>query len=312
MSRRSRGEASSLELLLDTMCNTFGGVMFIAISLFVVISAMEPKRPETPEPPPVPTEELREEISRLEKELRRHALRLETARREMALRQDGDPERRLRELALREEQLRERKLALSLHEAAVKNLTTAVRERAAELAKLREETALREAAAVRERHRLLELESELLKLAEQPALRRKLTFHVLRSDPRKPFYLLLRGDRVWPIGPWRRDGKDIPDEAVESREVMKTNHRTVICTIREDAGIPVLSGSDLSAAFRLLLGRLPADRVPSFSIPADSANTGFRLREILKQARIPHGWTPHLENDRQFEYYYTDHAQYEY
>ena len=160
MSRRSRGEASSLELLLDTMCNTFGGVMFIAISLFVVISAMEPKRPETPEPPPVPTEELREEISRLEKELRRHALRLETARREMALRQDGDPERRLRELALREEQLRERKLALSLHEAAVKNLTTAVRERAAELAKLREETALREAAAVRERHRLLELESE--------------------------------------------------------------------------------------------------------------------------------------------------------
>ena len=30
-------ESSSLELLLDTMCNTFGGVMFIAITLAVVL-----------------------------------------------------------------------------------------------------------------------------------------------------------------------------------------------------------------------------------------------------------------------------------
>ena len=38
MSKRSRQEEeSSLELLLDTMCNTFGGVMFIAISIFVII-----------------------------------------------------------------------------------------------------------------------------------------------------------------------------------------------------------------------------------------------------------------------------------
>ena len=38
--RRSEEEDSSLELLLDTMCNTFGGVMFIAISIFVIISGM--------------------------------------------------------------------------------------------------------------------------------------------------------------------------------------------------------------------------------------------------------------------------------
>ena len=42
MRRRPRieEEESSLELLLDTMCNTFGGVMFIAISIFVIISGM--------------------------------------------------------------------------------------------------------------------------------------------------------------------------------------------------------------------------------------------------------------------------------
>ena len=36
--RRRQDEDSSLELLLDTMCNTFGGVMFIAISLAVMLS----------------------------------------------------------------------------------------------------------------------------------------------------------------------------------------------------------------------------------------------------------------------------------
>ena len=37
MSRR-HAEESSLDLLLDAMCNTFGGVMFIAILLTVMIS----------------------------------------------------------------------------------------------------------------------------------------------------------------------------------------------------------------------------------------------------------------------------------
>ena len=31
MSRRSAAKQDSLELLLDTICNTFGGVLFIAI-----------------------------------------------------------------------------------------------------------------------------------------------------------------------------------------------------------------------------------------------------------------------------------------
>jgi hypothetical protein len=37
---KKREPESSLELLLDTMCNTFGGVMFIAIALVVVLSMM--------------------------------------------------------------------------------------------------------------------------------------------------------------------------------------------------------------------------------------------------------------------------------
>ena len=36
--KKSSDLESSLELLLDTMCNSFGGVMFIAISLIIVLT----------------------------------------------------------------------------------------------------------------------------------------------------------------------------------------------------------------------------------------------------------------------------------
>ena len=314
MSRRRGGEASSLELLLDTMCNTFGGVMFIAISLFVVISAMEPNRPTEPAPEAetMSPEELREEIARLEKELRRVAQRLESSRREMALRQDQELDRRIREIAAMEALRKEQQMLLTLREAAVKALELEKRKRTEEIPPLRQEIARQGSDAVQLRHRLLELESELLRIAAQPVMRRKLTFHVLRTDTRKPFFLLMKGDRVWPVGPWRRNGRDEPDEAVSSRETVSEQRRTVICTLKPEAGIPVLSGKDLAPEFRRLLGRIPTDRVPSFSIPAASAETGSRMREILKPAHVPHGWSPHLEPDEQFTYFYTDHARYEY
>jgi len=46
--KRSNEENSSLELLLDTMCNTFGGIMFIAILLVIICSMNDFTKP-TPE-----------------------------------------------------------------------------------------------------------------------------------------------------------------------------------------------------------------------------------------------------------------------
>src|SRR5574344_1164286 len=50
MNRKKCSLPDSLELLLDTMCNTFGGIMFIAISL-IIISQLITKtlRSATPE-----------------------------------------------------------------------------------------------------------------------------------------------------------------------------------------------------------------------------------------------------------------------
>jgi hypothetical protein len=42
MSRRKRTADSSLELLLDTICNTFGGVLFLAILICVLLRMASP------------------------------------------------------------------------------------------------------------------------------------------------------------------------------------------------------------------------------------------------------------------------------
>ncbi|NCC50845.1 MAG: hypothetical protein EOM20_06460 [Spartobacteria bacterium] len=53
MRRRSSGDISSFDLLLDTMCNTFGGIVFIALLLAILVGATnrnveEPTQTEGP------------------------------------------------------------------------------------------------------------------------------------------------------------------------------------------------------------------------------------------------------------------------
>ena len=97
-----------------------------------------------------------------------------------------------------------------------------------------------------------------------------------------------------------------------SQEVVNGKLRQVICTPKAGAGIPILSGNDLSPEFRRLLNKIPSDRVPDFSVPASSAEPAFRMRELLKRMRKDHGWTPHPKDQTTFTYTYTDNAHYEY
>ncbi|MDX1928721.1 MAG: hypothetical protein SFV81_19485 [Pirellulaceae bacterium] len=53
MRRRRTGQASSLDLFLDTICNTFGGIMFLAILLSVLVQ-IRSKEPKPVEPSKVP------------------------------------------------------------------------------------------------------------------------------------------------------------------------------------------------------------------------------------------------------------------
>ena len=51
MSRRAEDDGGSLELLLDTICNTFGGIVFISILVVMLLNfTQEETLPRPPDP----------------------------------------------------------------------------------------------------------------------------------------------------------------------------------------------------------------------------------------------------------------------
>jgi hypothetical protein len=78
MGRRRSNKPDSLELLLDTICNTFGGVLFIAI-LVVMLLRQTSSTPDTP-PTPVKTPEELQSLAQQLTTLSRELIRLQQLR----------------------------------------------------------------------------------------------------------------------------------------------------------------------------------------------------------------------------------------
>ena len=293
--RRRREDASSLELLLDTMCNTFGGVMFIAISLVVVISMVRSASRALEENAPRKLEQLQQELARLEREAAESRESVEQRRELAGLLAAGPMREELEMLAAQEAK------------SAVLRADAAVRREA--LAKLRPEIdgleAKRNAAEAARRELEQKLEIIRANLDSSPA--GTLHFKVLRQSSRIPWFLVVRNGRVWRVGPGKRDGRDVPEPDVE----FTVSGTMVSCTLKPGAGVPTLADGKISPELRRILDVVPGNRVPEFWVDPDSAKEFFTVREQLKQEKVMHGWGPALAGDR-FEYHITTQATHEY
>lgn len=282
---------SSLELLLDTMCNTFGAVMFIAISLVVVLSMLPEKEADAPDS--------QAELQQLEL-LLREAMQKQSLDQEFLQRQQQDPrQRRLAELIrLQEAETNaESRLKIDQAQEASLNLQEAIQSRQRN-DQTQEEQKIRSALAA--------LREKIAQLPKQSTL----NFRRLRASELAPFFLLVQQDRVWKVGPHRQAGKeDRPDPDVKT---VREND-SIRCIPVPEAGIPLLEGEELSTPMQTLLQTIPRDRVACFVVSADSARAFVTAREILKKNRIQHGLIPQsISESSQFVYRYVSDAKNEY
>ncbi len=319
MSRRRihhQEEESSLELLLDTMCNTFGGVMFIAISLFVIISAMtQLDEPETPPNVPEVTDvaALRTEIASVLALLENIRQELCFAEEQLKIRQDSPEQRQLREIALLENLLKEQQLLLRSEVTQMQTQTLAIQAQQQRLANQHASMKALEGQKVLVARDTAELARQLHELEQRPSSQMNIEFKILRESPQAPFFLILKGDRVWPVGPWQMpNAPDRPDAAVTVERGLDNGEEVVRCRVNSGQGISILNGDDLTAEFRMLLKKIPPSRVPKFFIPPGSANTAYRMREILKRESIQHGCSLAVDDQADFIYRYTRSVRYEY
>ena len=220
MARRSLPE--SLELLLDTMCNTFGGVMFIAISM--VITLMLSQQKLTPE------KQREEEMRRLEDRKRENLrlnkriaelekrlaqLKIEAGKKSPAagadlaaavakLEQERDDLTRKRERLAGE---------LRILDTQSKKLKTDNDRLEVELEKNSRESARRKEKLDQENQKLTdELAALRGTLANTPV--KRINFARNERTSKSPYILIVKNDRLYRAGPWPLT-EDTPDVSIK-------------------------------------------------------------------------------------------------
>ena len=291
MSKANAGDNSSLELLLDTMCNTFGAVMFIAISLLVVISmlgkvtAASESLPETES-----LKAMQTQLARLESEYLQTRKMLDLLK-PFAERLQNAPQRETltRYLKLKEEntlletQWKLRQLQQETSEKLKKNLQKQKEKLNSTLSRNSE---LYDSLTQKRQ----QLEKSILfttRTLSNWKPESSLVFRHLQPTENAPYFILLQHGRLWRIGPYLT----FPIQ-VHSDVSSKNWNNFYECT-PATAGTPVLNpeSGEVSAEALALIRGIPGDRFPSFQVFCDSSREMFLIREALKQENIRHAFT---------------------
>ena len=311
MSRKHTAD-SSLELLLDTMCNTFGGVMFIAILLAVMITIRGHETRSLPTDQSEKIAECKQQITRLQNELADITRKTEEQAKLLET-MNSDPRLQLiREIAIVERMHKEKLLVqkmmiqkVNLSRSTLKNLEIQTLKTDEELKKT--EQKVKEQLAQMKKH---EEKLEVLQKKIGSLDLKKMFFMTMVKTEKIPYFILVNNGRIWPVGPEISGDSYTPNPAVTHQ--IKSDR--FFCYPVPEKGISIFSGSALAPGFQQFLGNLPADRVPEFVISRSDAPDFYRLREILKQQKIFHGFRLQPSDLDFFDYQFVnrDKGDYEY
>jgi hypothetical protein len=292
--RRRQEEVSSLELLLDTMCNTFGGVMFIAISLAVMLS-MRSAVNAVPADTSAEIRAVQQRIAELQLELeqqKKQKPNFDDSRLEIIFLQQSY------ENVKRRQQLSEQKLKaaqLSLRDIREKNKkSTVLLQNAKELLN----------KLSRQQKDIFEKQKDMK--GSPP----EMLFSTMVKKETAPYFILMNNGKVWSIGPDINQTSYTPASAVD----FKAEKGRYVCTPKPGEGTDIFDGEKLSSELSALLKKIPKDRIPEFVISPGDAATFFRLRELLKKQKIFHGFRLQGQDKNQFEYQFSNDSKgrYEY
>lgn len=286
---RKRSLPESLELLLDTMCNTFGGIMFIAISL-VVISQLVGKR-QNQEPEMVEEQQIRALEARLD------AARVEVLAQQRELLRLAPPsaaeKAEAAELRRRLDAAREAGLAAAAalarardHAAAAATRRDRLRdaaEKANEELRAREAEQARQERATAAARRRLEGEVKAAKEKLAQASPRTLRFGMEEDTDLAPYIVLLQEDSLYRFG-----SINAPERGeVERKDDPKGDALWLLPVAGH--GTPVRAADDPEMP-RLFAGVDRRERFVWIVTDAESFRALAAAREYLRRERFKVRW----------------------
>ena len=286
MRRSARaGHAPSLELLLDTMCNAFGGVMFIAM-LLAVMSQFAEVRPT--EEGDASDEALRRraslaaEVERLRPEVRRREDLLEAAD---VLRGTVPLLDELR-AAEREAEALERRI-----EEAAGRLAAVQRE----LEEARREKREKEEALARRHERSAALTNALETRRRDAS--RELRMPRIRRLRKAPFWSIVKNGRIYVL---YRPGRLFARETVNTAAVRHTSYDGFAdFDPIPGRGVPLEGDWQEAPDVRRVLGHVPpAGHILYFAVYPDSYAEFRRVRDFFAERGYDYYWVPRPDMDQ--------------
>ena len=213
----------SMDLLLDTMCNTFGGIMFIAISLSLAAFVCRP--PVSPEQEMQKLEQklqiLKQETQHLENQKRVIEKKLASYKKYTANFQGKKENARLvQDVAYLEQkswilkqELEQQKQELKTIQEKRKNTERKNRMTEKELER-KEKAEAEKADSLRKESEELSLTAERLAARKPKTIRQKIHFPHNQRTSKRPFILIIQGNKLFKVG---LDGKK-PSPGVEAKQ----------------------------------------------------------------------------------------------
>jgi hypothetical protein len=279
MSRRSSSTGfSSLGLLLDTMCNAFGGVIFIAMLVAVLSRFAEVEAPADSTSPSM--DQMRHTRDELASELRQMRTKLEA--------------QQLVEEATREERARRQTLAKRLME--VRRNLEKLREKREQVAnatqRARREIAVLEKAEKKLRARAEKLQGEIEKLEKEVVSleegeRRKLSVRSVRETTKSTFWMIVKWQRFYTVMQ--------PTGQMNTEDVEFTRQQDeVVCSARRNKGTSLTGdGWKNSTDVSDVLNHLSPDKHSlQFAVYPDSYEEFLEVRNFFRTKGYAWNWYP--------------------
>lgn len=283
MRRRSTADVGSLDMLLDTVCNTFGGICFIAL-LVSIISANLPKGEGEQSDTQI---KVIEQDMRLEQLTRERDVLLEAVDIQKNTLSHASTDQAayvasntLKDLVQSKEEADEREAALKL-----------------QLSKLLSDNASLAAGsqqAQRELERLKALNDEL-KSKEEKAKQESITVVRLpmeHSTSRSPFAIFIIRNRIYPLRYTRSGGDDNVDHCIFTDLGSKRTR------IRPRPGAGIQIPSDLARMPYLfeLVQYMGSNYFLNIFVDSESFDSLCKIRNYMIAAGIPYNWDSYSDD----------------
>lgn len=274
MANRSHKLSDNMDMLLDTMCNLFGGIIVIAILLAIVTNAAKPVAPP-PMADPVKFEEQQQlEIDSLTSRIAQMRALLGSATNAVF---DADLRRVIAKIAATEKEIE--KFLMQ-----IQSVQQRVESRKVELASMVEET--------------LRLRKQLASLVQKERTMRVPLAHNIMKTPvfaairSKQFYLITDMSQAYRAGASRA----YDTTSVEVRGNPAASSRTIV--LRNQAGLPVRQGVESGGALREILDNIDSsEEFIYFAVYPDSYAEFNYIKELVVAHGIDYNWLPMKANE---------------